>query len=82
MILCTSCKHDDNCTEVRLAQMWGLCEYYSPRTNADRIRAMSDEELAEWIVSHDNKCKECGTLSKDGYIDWLRQPAEGGGEDA
>lgn len=34
-----------------------LCEKHKlriPRTNADRIRAMTDEELAEWL---DNVCK-------------------------
>lgn len=25
------------------------CEYYEAMTNADRIRSMTDEELAEWI---------------------------------
>lgn len=55
-----------------------------PMTNADRIRAMSDEELAVFI----NKCEGCGYLDSsvavDEYgrlmemIDWLRQPAKGG----
>ena len=52
-------------------------------TNADRIRAMSDEELAEWLVDaticervcdedeycHGNECVKRVT-------DWLRQPAK------
>ncbi len=88
MILCTSCKHDDNCTEVRLTQMWGMCEYYSPRTNADRLRAGSDEKIAGVMSSGcppgletlehcavDGGCYDC-------WLDWLSQPAEGGGEDA
>ena len=29
-----------------------------PKTNADRIRAMTDEELAEWIARH-MYCEEC-----------------------
>ena len=27
------------------------CENYAPMTNADRIRSMTDEELAEWITN-------------------------------
>ena len=27
------------------------CQHYEPQTNADRIRAMTDEELAEFISS-------------------------------
>lgn len=45
--------------------------YVEPKkTNADRIRAMSDEELAQFIF-------ELYELPlEDGYIDWLRKPAE------
>ena len=27
------------------------CEYYVPQTNADRIRSMTDEELADFLVT-------------------------------
>ena len=40
-----------------------------PMTNADRIRAMSDKELAEFLID----------LADDGNLrirDWLQQPAE------
>lgn len=45
----------------------------TPRTNADRIRAMTDEELAGWIIKHD-----CHTFlyeydPKDAVFDWLKQ---------
>lgn len=56
-------------------------------TNADRIRAMSDEELAEFL--DDTQRKECeslhilnddGTMKfeslKTGWLIWLQQPAE------
>lgn len=39
-----------------------------PKTNADRIRAMTDEELAHFLVWHWNK--------KDYGLEWLKQPAE------
>ena len=54
-------------------------------TNADRIRAMSDEELADimsmhtatgacndWGIPH----KKCGGNCRECIIDWLKQPAE------
>lgn len=43
-----------------------------PMTNADRIRAMSDEELAKWLeYEGGGACAEvCG------WLNWLQQPAE------
>lgn len=55
-----------------------------PLTNADRIRGMTDEELAYWMthlhedghclnkrcqIFEDKTCEEC-------VIDWLKQPAK------
>jgi hypothetical protein len=42
-----------------------------PMTNADRIRAMTDEELAEYLVYHNPYSTEQNCLK------WLQQPAEG-----
>ena len=57
------------------------CFGYDPLTNADRIRAKNDKELAEWIVQ-----KSFG-FGFDGYEDevnawyeWLKQPAETGAD--
>lgn len=48
------------------------CTAYVPViTNADRIRAMNDEELAEFLID----------LADDGNLkimEWLQQPAEEG----
>lgn len=43
-----------------------------PETNADRIRRMSDEELAKWLeYEGGGACAEvCG------WLNWLQQPAE------
>lgn len=30
------------------------CDYYAPMTNADQIRNMTDEELADFIINFDN----------------------------
>ena len=63
------------------------CPYATtvPYTNADRIRAMSDEELAEFIPnwSYTNACKceeqsyaDCNLKCEECVLDWLQQPAE------
>ena len=44
------------------------CNYFREMTNADRIRAMTDEELSEFLID----------LANDGNLrirDWLQQPA-------
>ena len=61
----------------------GLIEV--PMTKADRIRAMSDEELAK-LLSHPCECsvdpetdgyRECGNNLCIAYLlKWLKQPAE------
>lgn len=58
------------------------CLYVTkPLTNADRIRAMTDEELAEWINKHDCHTNLYGYDPRDAILDWLKSPA-GGDEDA
>ena len=61
------------------------CQYFWERTNADRIRAMSDEELArflaenEWECETYNDCAKCPRMTDDGCVSlskWLKQPAE------
>lgn len=56
-------------------------------TNADRIRAMSDEELADfltkenWICDKYAVCKKCPRYIADCCLpigEWLQAPAEGG----
>ena len=48
-------------------------------TNADRIRAMSDEELAELIVVKINDIHHQGMreLAYSAWLKWLQRPAEG-----
>ena len=57
-------------------------------TNADRIRVMSNEELAEWIVTHDIEYGDCppqhtfcdGGITQDDcrlcWLDWLKQEVD------
>ena len=68
------------------------CEFYDGsggenverKTNADRIRAMSDEELAKWLLLF---VRSCGAVNgnniewadgmEEKMLDMLQQPAEG-----
>ena len=54
-----------------------------PQTNADRIRAMSDEELADLLCNgkHTFRCANCSAYQCDDNcekhcLEWLKQPAE------
>ena len=51
----------------------GIGTHEIQMTNADRIRGMSDEELAEFLyqVGYDN-----GWGLKEFALEWLQQPAE------
>ena len=52
--------------------------FMPPQTHADRIRAMSDEELAEFISNCGcpNHSMDCMKSCKDCTLKWLKQPAE------
>lgn len=84
------------CTGVRCPMQYGYkveecnqtdCPYRTePMTNADRIRSMSDEELAELLNRVKQPCDYCQlavvagacteTLCDDAMMKWLEQPAE------
>ena len=64
-----------------------MCRCREPMTNADRIRTMSDEELAEQFVFMSTICEFCVKRKNceevpgykycmEGILDWLQQPAE------
>ena len=64
---CTGTKEVDPCPG------YDKCKQYNPNytTNADRIRAMNDEELADVL-------REFATKPMQGsFLEWLQQPAEG-----
>ena len=48
--------------------------YEPPMTNADRIRAMSDEELAEFLEG------DYGNMMAGTALNWLQQPVKEGAE--
>lgn len=86
--LCDRCKEyarcclnydGDNCRRSRTVEP----------TNADRIRSMSDEELAIWMahkaictrcpaknIETANPCKGLYSGCKGNWLDWLRQESE------
>ena len=49
------------------------CETIVTITNGDRIRSMSDEELAKEMHSHAFALAAC---SERAWLEWLKQPAE------
>ena len=64
------------------------CNYIPIPTNADRIRAMSDEELTDFLCdfrgcdTDENTCIGCKgeqycRAGHPGTMEWLKQPAEG-----
>lgn len=64
-----------------------LIDHAKPMTNADRIRAMSDEELATLLselCQNGENCYSCPLFGKScgginglsGWLDWAKRPAE------
>ena len=60
---------------------------FVPKTNADRIRAMSDEELAELLAKFTTICEMCIHLNencmtmaddrcREGILQWLKSEAK------
>ena len=86
MANCIICAEFDNCPWR--AEPNAMCSRYKQRkmTNADRVRSMLDEELAEWIFDR-VKCQNCHMLpcvkhGEDGkgnckelWLAWLREEA-------
>ena len=69
-------EHDGDCCNSGATQYMCKCKQpcdtIIPETNADRIRAMSDEELAERL---DEWQDWGGGLGKEWWLEWLKQPA-------
>ena len=94
---CKKCLHYDVCVKLGKPSLYGInqeigCSAYKdktkwaekkePENNADRIRAMSDEELAYLI--HRGVCELIGATQDhcetntcvNCVLGWLKQPAE------
>ena len=69
---CRDCA-ESNC-EIRIDDEV-ICDHYKPKpqTNADRIRTMSDEELAEWVWGAETAGRAYGPRGKNAWLDWLKE---------
>ena len=73
-VVCKKCNNlvNDWCEKVIDSpdqDMQRDCQYFCEKTNADSIRSMDDEELAEFLID----------LADDGNLrirEWLKQPAK------
>ena len=78
---CKECKHPD-CFWVGSYTGTG-CDDRMPKTNADRIRTMPDEKLAEWFAGHDAGLianvlnNDYVEPTKDGWLEWLETGGNG-----
>jgi len=79
VLKCPSCGH-----MIDFGPNWVPVDLSKPKTNADRIRSMTDEELAYRLAI--NECGICPLKEKcfamqpikdceDMWLDWLQQPA-------
>ena len=75
-VVCKKCNNlvNDWCEKVIDSpdqDMQRDCQHFREKTNADRIRAMTDDELAKllcrtgWRMTEQKEC-----------LEWLKQPAE------
>ena len=74
---CKSCEYENVCI---LPSVFGSCKVYEPKkkkTNADKIRAMSDEKLAEWLtkITDDAQLDARTKCNYQGDV-WLQSEAE------
>lgn len=85
MSLCKKCANANCNHAIEPNEVVVQCgAYMPPATNADRIRAMSDEELSKMltgvpIVFDCTKCEECTMKCDEQCLKWLQQPVEEGG---
>ena len=94
-VVCKKCNNlvNDWCEKVIDSpdpDMQRDCQHFCEKTNADRIRSRTDEELAKWLnssgcicesCSHSAECVDPYNLSRCvcGVLEWLKQPAESEG---
>ena len=74
--LCVKCKKNNSCT-----MCWRTsnkkCPHFVQKTNADRIRSMSDEELDYFLHKVTYGMDECPyEYGSEKALEWLQQPAE------
>ena len=79
--LCIYCKKNNSCTRCWKTNA-KKCPYFNRKTNADRIRSMSDKELAEFIENIKARAVFCKAIGNNEAFEklcsgeWLQQPME------
>ena len=87
-VVCKKCNNlvNDWCEKVIDSpdpDMQRDCQHFCEKTNAQKIRSMSDEELCNWLFQRD--CTNIaafleyggmGVMNAVQLLDWLQQPAE------
>ena len=80
--LCVNCKQNNSCT-MCWKKSNKKCPHFIQITNADRIRAMNDDELAGFIKNIKVRAVFCKAVENNDAFDelcsaeWLQQPFEG-----
>lgn len=65
------CPEKEDCMDTELER---TCDRYIAGTNADRIRAISDEELADFLYKFNDIDEQVGfCTNKKSCIDWLEK---------
>lgn len=73
--------YDGAAYALKLVEATQVGESETPKTNGDRVRAMSDEELVELYFSPCQKvcvyggCNCTNAMCRSGMLAWLRQEA-------
>ena len=80
------CTHPQPCFDDGKCHYKGECGHRAPITNADRIRAMSDEELANIVECpygnpYFDEHLPCKGSCHDCLLIWLQRPAEEDGHE-
>ena len=93
-MICKKCMHESYCDMAQFGghnpPITGCCKFKERhQTNADRIRAMTDEELAEFEMEdgdcppermYPDSCPDCDRVTPkvcyDCWLDWLKQEAK------
>ena len=76
------CAHPRPCFDDGKCHYKGECGHKAPLTNADLIRSMSDEELAEFIKNIKARAVLCKAVKNNNAFEelcsaeWLQQPVQ------
>lgn len=74
----TACRYPSNAIVVESKVIRGMMvnpQIEKTQTNADRIRSMTDEEMAEWVWGAETAGRAYGPRDKKAWLDWLKEEA-------